>query len=146
MRTLIVLLPLCLAAPALADTCKYVDAEGRVTYSNVPVAGANRVSCLGSPGPTPHSAPARSSDERKTETARTPLPQESARTELQARLAAEETKLAEAKRQLAEQEAVRSGDERNYQRVLDRLAPYQDAVTQLEKSVGALQQELTDSR
>lgn len=139
MKPVIAALTVFLATSAAAETCKYVDAEGHVTYSNVPVPGANKVGCLGSSGPTPHSAPARS-EEKKAEP--TPRGTDSARAELQTRLAAEEARLADAKRQLAEQEGTRSGDERNYQRVLDRLKPYQDSVTRLQKSVDALQQEL----
>jgi hypothetical protein len=50
--------------------------------------------------------------------------------------------LADAKRKLAEQEAVRSGDEKNYARVLDRLRPYQDAVEVHQKNVDALKREI----
>jgi hypothetical protein len=33
------------AGAAWADICKYVDSEGRVIYSNLPVKGAKRLSC-----------------------------------------------------------------------------------------------------
>ncbi len=46
-----------------------------------------------------------------------------------------ENRLAEARRQLAEQEATRSGDERNYARVQERLKPYQDAVQAAEQEL-----------
>lgn len=65
---------------------------------------------------------------------------------LQEELAAEEQKLNEAKTKLAEQEAVRYGDEKNYQRVLDRLKPYQDAVDAHSKNVAALKKELDNLR
>ena len=29
-----------------AETCKYVDKEGHVTYSNAPVANSRKVSCI----------------------------------------------------------------------------------------------------
>jgi hypothetical protein len=65
---------------------------------------------------------------------------------LEAELLAEEERLAEAKRQLAEQESIRTGDERNYQRVLERLKPYQEAVAQHEKNISALRQEIGNLR
>ena len=46
----------------------------------------------------------------------------------------------------AEQEGQRSGNERNYQRVLDRLAPYQDKKDQHTKNIEALQNELGSLR
>ena len=51
------------------------------------------------------------------------------------RAGAEEKGLADAKAKLAEQESIRNGDEKNYQRVLDRLKPYQDAVERHERNV-----------
>ena len=48
--------------------------------------------------------------------------------------------------QLAQQEAIRTGDERNYQRVLDRLKPYQEAVRQAEQAVATVEAALADSR
>jgi hypothetical protein len=41
-----------------------------------------------------------------------------------------------------EQEAVREGGEKNYQRVLDRLKPYQDSVQLHERNIDALQKEI----
>lgn len=143
MKMLAVVLAISFATSAAAETCKYVDAEGNVTYSNVPVAGATLVNCLGSPGPVPHSAIQRAAEDKKDSTDRPPPPpRDTRRSELQLKLANEQAKLAEAQRQLADQEAQRSGDERNYQRVLDRIKPYQEAVDQLQRSVDTLQKEL----
>lgn len=61
---------------------------------------------------------------------------------LEEELAAEQEQLAAARGALEEQESIRLGNERNYQKVLDRLKPYQDAVAQHERNVQALQQEL----
>ena len=52
--------------------------------------------------------------------------------------------LADARKKLAEQEAVRSGNESNYAKVLERLRPYQDTVEVHEKNVQALRRELTN--
>ena len=54
----------------------------------------------------------------------------------------EQSMLADARRKLAEQEATRGGDEKNYSKVLERLRPYQDTVEVHEKNVEALKREL----
>lgn len=65
---------------------------------------------------------------------------------LQQELANEEANLAKAKEELAEQESVRNGDERNYARVLERLQPFKDRVETHEKNVEALKRELANQR
>jgi hypothetical protein len=65
---------------------------------------------------------------------------------LQDELSTEERSLADAKTKLTEQEGIRLGDERNYQRVLDRLKPYQDAVDRHERNVAALKKEISSLR
>jgi len=65
---------------------------------------------------------------------------------LERELTQEEAMLAEARGKLAEQEAIRSGDEKNYAKVLDRLKPYKDAVEVHEKNVDALKRELGNLR
>lgn len=65
---------------------------------------------------------------------------------LEDELYSEERGLSDAKAKLAEQESVRNGDEKNYQRVLDRLRPYQDAVDRGERNVSALKRELSALR
>jgi chromosome segregation ATPase len=63
---------------------------------------------------------------------------------LERELESEQRALSAAKQALAEQEAVRSGNERNYARVLERLQPYQDTVNNHEKNIQALQRELAN--
>lgn len=65
---------------------------------------------------------------------------------LEDELYSEEKGLSDAKAKLAEQESIRNGDEKNYQRVLDRLKPYQDAVDRAERNVSALKRELSALR
>jgi chromosome segregation ATPase len=61
---------------------------------------------------------------------------------LQGELASERDALTRARQALAEQEAVRTGEERNYARVLERLQPFKDAIENHEKNIQALQREL----
>jgi septal ring factor EnvC (AmiA/AmiB activator) len=59
-------------------------------------------------------------------------------------LTQEEAMLADARKKLAEQEAIRTGDEKNYSKVIERLKPYKDTVEVHEKNVEALKRELTN--
>lgn len=63
---------------------------------------------------------------------------------LEKELANEQTALAKAKQELAAQESVRMGDERNYARVEERLQPYKDSVETHEKNIEALRRELNN--
>jgi hypothetical protein len=57
-------------------------------------------------------------------------------------LAQEQLLLAQAQKQLDEQGAVRTGGEKNYARVLERLEPYQRAVRQHEDNIANLKKEI----
>ena len=61
---------------------------------------------------------------------------------LQKELATEEQDLAKAKVELAEQENIRTGEERNYAKVQERLQKYKDAIETHEKNIEALKREL----
>lgn len=63
---------------------------------------------------------------------------------LQTELASEQQALANARKDLAEQEATRSGEERNYSKVLERLQPYKDTVDRHQSNIEALQRELAN--
>lgn len=63
---------------------------------------------------------------------------------LQRELEQEQQMLAEARRKLSEQEAIRTGDEKNYARVLERLKPFRDAVEVHEKNIEALRREIAN--
>ena len=65
---------------------------------------------------------------------------------LEQELESEEKLLAQAKKELAEQEAVRLGSERNYQRTLDRVDPYQKKVKLHEDNVANLRKEISKIR
>jgi hypothetical protein len=65
---------------------------------------------------------------------------------LENELGNEEKLLAQAKKELGEQEAVRLGTEKNYQRVLERLEPYQKKVKLHEDNVANLKREISKVR
>ena len=57
-------------------------------------------------------------------------------------LATEEQDLEKAKKELAEQESVRSGEERNFAKVQERLQKHKDVIETHEKNIVALKREL----
>jgi chromosome segregation ATPase len=65
---------------------------------------------------------------------------------LQEELQSADKQLAVARQKLAEQETVRNGNERNYERVLERLKPFQDEVRVAEENVVSLKRELSNLR
>ena len=149
MRLLTALFLLLSAGAASAQTCKYVDSEGRITYSNVPIKNAKKVSCFEPVKPPQQqspAAPANAAVKPRVDSTTQRQRDDDRRNILEAELRTEEQQLAQAKRELAEQEAIRTGDERNYERVLERLKPYQEAVAQHEKNVASLRQEIANLR
>lgn len=65
---------------------------------------------------------------------------------LEQELANEQKLLEQARKELAEQDSMRLGSERNYQRVLDRLEPYRKKVKLHEDNIANLRRELAGSR
>lgn len=142
-----------LAIPlAQADVFKCVDEDGHVTYTNskpspkakcTTLSRDQRVSTVpgraATPTPSPAGFPkvdgdtqkARDSDRRKI---------------LEQELSAEQKNLELARKELADQEAVRTGDERNYQGVIERLRPYKDKVALHERNLEALKKEIGNLR
>ena len=138
------------ASPAWADIYKCVDNAGHVTYTNQKSSAKGcsllskdqAVSTVSGPKPaarqaTPSSFPRVDGDTQKQR-------DNDRRKILEQELSAEEGNLEQAKKELAEQEAVRSGDEKNYQRVLDRLQPYKDKVALHERNINALKKEIAN--
>lgn len=142
-----------LAGAAQADTLyKCTDPAGHTTYTNQKGDAKNctilsqdkPVSTFASPPakprastPTPEGFPKVSAEAQKGRDS-------DRRRILEEELGSERRGLDEAKRTLAEQEAVREGGERNYQKYLDRIKPLQDSVQLHERNVEALQRELTN--
>lgn len=127
---------------------KCVDSDGRSSYTNDKRETAGRkcevvttqVNVAPAPKPAarpPGSFPRESPAQRANAKGRQ-------REILEKELNAEMTDLAKAKQALAEQEAVRSGDERNYAKVLERLQPYKDRIETHEKNIEALKRELAN--
>jgi hypothetical protein len=155
MRSLLILfVPLLAAGPALAETCKYVDNEGRIIYSNVPIKRARKVTCFQAPAPPPPEPSARpavpptatDTGGPRVEAGTQRKRDQDRRTILEDELAREQKALDDARKGLAEQQALRSGDERNYSRVQERLKPFQEAVAAHEKNIASIRQELASSK
>ena len=68
------------------------------------------------------------------------------RTILEQELAAEQKRLGAARQQMDEQQSVRLATERDYQRYLDRVQPFQDSVANHERNIQAIQSELNNLR
>lgn len=141
------------SAGVQADIYKCVDENGGVTYTNtktgkgcspltrdLPVSsvpGGQGGGAARPPAGDSGTFPKVSGDTQKSrDTDRKKI--------LSQELATEEKALEEAQQALAEQEAVRSGDERNYQRVLDRLQPYKEKVELHQRNVDALKREIAN--
>ncbi len=134
-------------AHAWADIYKKVDEDGRVTYSNVPSKGAQKLN-LEPLNTVPASKPkSQSPDNFPRVDAETQKNRDMARRQiLENELAQEMNQLEEAKKALAEGEATRLGGEHNYQRFLDRVQPLKDAVNEHQKNIDALREEIAGFR
>ncbi|HCX34900.1 MAG TPA: DUF4124 domain-containing protein [Rhodocyclaceae bacterium] len=140
---------------AHADIYKCVDGSGHVTYSNIVQAGCQKLNLepLSTIPPPPKPAVKPAAGARSGQPG---FPRVDAGTQkkrdgdrrkiLDDELATEERELEEARKALAEQEALRYGSERNYQRFLDRVAPYREAVARHERNIEALKRELANAR
>lgn len=140
-----------LSQPALGDTFKCIDANGRATYTNIneETRGKNCSLVMREISVVPAIPPARSAKPAssppgfpKVDPVTQKSRDEDRRRILQDELTGEEKALAQARADLTQQESIRTGDERNYQRVIDRLQPFKDAVERHEKNVEALKREL----
>ena len=134
--------------PASAQVFKCVDAIGKTTYSNdrpsgkgcKQISNEQAVSTISMrPSPSQATFPKISNEAQKER-------DKARRNILEKELDSERSGLEDARSKLAEQEAVRYGDEKNYQRTLDRLQPYKEAVERRERNIEALTQELSELR
>lgn len=156
MRSTVLALLLVLFAPAaFADIWECVDESGNKRFTNIK---SEAKGCkLLNVGP-PNTVPGVKPPPGKTATAPPPagFPKVDAGTQrqrdaerrkiLDQELANEEKLLGQARKELAEQESIRLGSERNYQRVLDRLEPYKKKVKLHEDNVANLKRELANAK
>ena len=137
-------------AQPVTEIFKCRSENGQVTYTNdrrqaekqkceLVTSQINVAPPLTKPPPRASSSSFPRETARDSQTAR-----ERQREILQKELASEEQALSKARQALAEQESVRSGDERNYARVLERLQPYKDSVETHQKNIEALKRELAN--
>lgn len=160
MRYVIFMLIL-LGGPGLvrAEIYECIDSSGNKRFTNVKAEATgckpmNLPAVTSVPAPKP---PARGGESRESRAAQEgSFPKVDAPTQqqrdgerrriLEQEMANEQKLLDEARRALAEQEATRLGNERNYQRVLDRLEPYKKKVALHESNVANLRKEISSLR
>lgn len=155
-RTALLLAPF-LTLPAHAQVFKCTDAAGSVLYTNnknegrgcTPLKTDLPVSSVPAP-PKRQAATPGSNGSAATSTGGFPrvtpdtqkARDDTRRQILASELATEEKALAEARAALTEQESIRLGDEKNYQKALDRMQPYKDKVELHERNIEALRKEM----
>lgn len=138
------------ATTATADTLyKCIDTSGVVLYTNQKSGGKNcavlsqdkSVSTYAAPprpaahNPSPSDFPRVSEDAQKGRDS-------DRRRILEQELTSEQQKLEQARKDLVEGEAERRGDERNYQKYLDRVQQLKDGVALHERNLEALRREM----
>lgn len=129
----------------VTEIYKCVDATGRPLYTSDKKETAGKrcelvsreINVVPAQKVSPRSFPKESAQARETA-------KERQRGILEKELLAEQELLEKAKQALAEQEAVRTGNEKNYARVLERLQPYKDNVELHTKNIEALRRELAN--
>ncbi|XZG70930.1 DUF4124 domain-containing protein [Chitinibacteraceae bacterium HSL-7] len=154
----IALAALLAAAPALADIYKYVDEDGRVTFSNIPRKGAQKVyvddiSVIPSPKKRSEGGSTKSSRSSVQAPSPASFPKVDAATQrardtnrkqiLTDELAAEQRALDSARQALADAETTKSNEEKqNPAKYVQRLTRLREAAMTHEKNVAALTDEL----
>ena len=139
-----------LAGPAHADIWECVDGSGNKRFTNIKSEAAGcRMLNVGPTNTVPGGKPQGRSGppgfpkvDGETQKQR----DNDRRKILEQELANEQKLLEQARNQLAEQDSMRLGSERNYQRVLDRLEPYKKKVKLHEDNIANLRRELAASR
>jgi len=158
MRVFVGILLFWAVAPALhADIYECVDANGNKRFTNikaeakgckvlniattnvVPAPPAAKGQGKAGATPTPSTFPKVDADTQRQRDA-------DRRRILEQELSNEQRLLEQARKELADQESVRLGSERNYQRVIDRLEPYKKNVKLHEDNVASLKRELAATK
>jgi len=146
---------LALAANAqVTEIYKCVDAKGNRLYTSDKRETSGRkcelvsreINVVPAQKQPPTAAPSSpSSFPRETPQARATA-KERQRDILEKELSSEQQLLDQARKELAEQESTRGGDEKNYAKVLERLQPFKDSVDLHQKNIDALKRELSNIR
>lgn len=146
-----------LAVSARAEIYECVDSSGNKRFTNVK-SEASGCKPMNLPPvssvPVPKPAAAKPNDARSATPGSFPKVDPSTQQQrdagrrkiLEQELANEERLLEQARKDLAEQEATRLGNERNYQRVLERLEPYKKKVLLHESNISNLRKEMSSLR
>ena len=116
---------------------------------NSPPKGATKVKCFEDPSPKSATPAGTGNAETRTKPPRVSENTQKTRDDerrriLEQELADETQQLAQAKEDLAAQEAVRNGNERNYARFLERVQPFRDAVATHEHNIDAIKREIAN--
>ena len=161
MRNLLLALSFAAAAsPAYADIYECIDPSGSKRFTNIAseAKGCRRLSVDPSPAPAAPAAPGPAKATGKAPQVSTPsnfprvdraLQRERDNDRLRIlenERSSEEKLLAQARKELSEQESVRLGTEKNYQRTLDRLEPFQRKVKLHEDNIANLKREISKVR
>jgi hypothetical protein len=146
-------------ALAQSPTYRCVDENGRSTYTNIReettgkkcTVVSREVSVVpvdrGALPPQGGAKPAAQGPGASAQPAQTAANRANDRRKiLEEELDGEQKRLAEARTKLVEEQNIRNGDEKNYQRVLDRLKPFVETVERHEKNVEQLRRELANLR
>ncbi|WP_024301547.1 DUF4124 domain-containing protein [Pseudogulbenkiania sp. MAI-1] len=156
MKTMLFCLLLASSLAQAQTIYKYVDPSGHVTFSNTPMKGgapiklsplstyssSDEVKPSSSAPSSSPSTPPFSSRYPNVDSATQQQRDNGRRKILEQELANEQKALTEAQKALAEGRATRLGNERNYQKYLDRVQQLQEQVTEHQKNVEALRREL----
>jgi len=138
---------------AARQICKYVDGEGRVTFADSPQKNARKLLCFDpvpvpAPRPLPKAAAARpgldesnfprvdGTTQRRRDTDRRRI--------LEQELADEQKLLEQARKAMGIDEAGRSGNPGNDERILERIQPLREAIGTHEKNLEAIRRELSN--
>lgn len=159
-RLVLLLVPAAYAANAQAQIFECVDQNGNKRFTNIvsEAKGCKALNLPPNPAPASPAGPATTKPHARSAPQATPanFPRVDSQTQhqrdndrrriLENELANEQKLLDDARKKLSEQESVRLGTERNYQRVLDRLEPFQKEVKRHEDNVANLKREMANLR
>ena len=140
--------------PPVTEIFKCKGADGHWTYTNdrrdaeklkceVVTRQTNTPAAQRSRSQYPPASPRSNSFPKESATDRASA-RERQREILEKELSTEQAALAKARQDLTAQEQIRTGDERNYSRVEERLRPYKDSIETHEKNIDALKRELAN--